>query len=275
MFKNLETFKLVYETRSFSKTAELLFLVQPTVSSQIKQLEADLKTQLFIRNGRREVVSTPEADLLYQKAVQILDDWQALEQKLDKHKNQQFSYTIGSSHTFASYLLPNLFQAIYLKFPNIRFKIKMMNSLEVLNALEHHEINLGFIEKPINSKNIIRTTLISDQLVLAGDINQGPWLVREATSGVYYYTKQYIEENNINEPTIEIQNNGIISQLLKQGFGCSIISKRAVEKIPYQKLSEKYIRDFYLIQRKEEQSEHFNYFINYIKRYFQELKKDH
>ncbi|MBS7576426.1 MULTISPECIES: LysR family transcriptional regulator [unclassified Enterococcus] len=275
MFKNLETFKLVYETRSFSKTAELLFLAQPTVSSQIKQLEAELKTQLFIRNGRREVVSTQQADILYQKAIQMLDDWQAIQILLNKQRGHSISYTIGASHTFASYLLPDLFQEIYLKFPNIHFKIKLMNSLEVHHALEQHEINLGFIEKPINSKKIIRTTLISDQLVLAGNQNKGPWLIREATSGVYYYTKQYIEENNINEATIEIQNNSIITQLLEQGFGCSIISKRAVKSIPYQVLSEKYTRDFYLIQRKEEATEHFEYFINYIKRYFQKLKKDH
>ena len=41
MFKYLETFKVVYETKHFSKAAELLFIAQPTVSAQIKQLDLD------------------------------------------------------------------------------------------------------------------------------------------------------------------------------------------------------------------------------------------
>ena len=41
MNKLIETFRIVYETRNFSKAAELLFISQPTVSAQIKQLEHD------------------------------------------------------------------------------------------------------------------------------------------------------------------------------------------------------------------------------------------
>ena len=73
MFKYLETFKVVYETKHFSKAAELLFIAQPTVSAQIKQLEADLGVALFIRNGRQEIETTPQGDLLYQKSVNLLD----------------------------------------------------------------------------------------------------------------------------------------------------------------------------------------------------------
>jgi hypothetical protein len=47
MLKLLETFKMVYETKNFSKAAELLFISQPTVSAQIKQLEQDLDAPLF------------------------------------------------------------------------------------------------------------------------------------------------------------------------------------------------------------------------------------
>ena len=52
MFKKLTTFKAVYETKNISKAAELLFVVQPTVSTQIKQLATQLDTPLLNRNGR-------------------------------------------------------------------------------------------------------------------------------------------------------------------------------------------------------------------------------
>jgi DNA-binding transcriptional LysR family regulator len=94
----------------------------------------------------------------------------------------------------------------------------MMNSLEVLNALEHHDIDFGFIEKPLSAKNIRRLPLFNDQLVLAGNPTIGPWLIREKTSGVYYYTQRYLEENDIQKETMTVQNNEIIIALLKKGL---------------------------------------------------------
>ena len=55
MFKKLSTIKVVYETKNFSKAAELLFVVQPTVSAQIKQLENELGTTLFIHKKKKEI----------------------------------------------------------------------------------------------------------------------------------------------------------------------------------------------------------------------------
>ena len=74
IFKWLETFKVVYETKNFSKASEILFISQPTVSSQIKQLENEFGTQLFIRSGRKEVLVTPQAEILYERVVDLMDD---------------------------------------------------------------------------------------------------------------------------------------------------------------------------------------------------------
>ena len=254
MFKKLSTFKVVYETKNFSKAAELLFVVQPTVSAQIKQLENELGTTLFIRNGRKEVLATPQADLLYQKTGNLLDDWEDLKFEIQNRKDKLTNCNIAASHTFSIYLLPDLIINLKQCFPNISFSIKMMNSLEVLNALEHHDIDFGFIEKPLSAKNIRRLPLFNDQLVLAGNTSIGPWLIREKTSGVYYYTQRYLEENDIQKETMTVQNNEIIIALLKKGFGCSIISQRAAKGLVYQKLSEKYSRQFYLITREQDAS---------------------
>lgn len=88
MFKNLETFKVVYETKHFSKAADLLFIAQSTVSAQIKQLEDDLGVMLFIRNGRQEIETTPEGDLLYEQSVNMLDEWRELKLTLQQDKKR-------------------------------------------------------------------------------------------------------------------------------------------------------------------------------------------
>lgn len=255
MFKWLETFKVVYETKNFSKASEILFISQPTVSAQIKQLENELGTQLFIRSGRKEVLITPQAEILYERSVDLMDDWDNLYQAVQTNQQQIVRCVIGASHTFANYILPSLLIQLQQDFPQIRFSVQMMNSLEVFQAVEHHTVDLGFIEKPLSAPSIKRFPLMEDQLVLAGDVEQGPWLVRENTSGVYYYTKRFLEEKDIEGPTMEIQNNEVIVGLLKQGFGCSLISERAAKEIPYEMLGDSYKRNFYLIRRKTNASD--------------------
>ncbi|MGG5317995.1 LysR substrate-binding domain-containing protein [Enterococcus sp. AZ072] len=255
MFKLLETFRVVYETRNFSKAGEILFISQPSVSSQIKQLEAELKTTLFLRNGRKEIVATLQADLLYQGTLDLLENWNDLLTELSSERDQTTICRIGASHTFAVYVLPNLMKELIPEFPDIAFSIRLLNSMEVLEAISKHELELGFIEKPLSTGNAERFTLMEDQLVLAGKQGDTPWLVREASSGVYYYTKRYLEENNLTPPLLEVHNNEVIRELLKSGIGRSIISKRAVEGIPYQELPEGYRRNFYLLQRENLESE--------------------
>lgn len=264
LFKLLETFRVVYETRNFSKAGEVLFISQPSVSSQIKHLEAELKTTLFLRNGRKEIVATPQADLLYQGTLNLLEDWNGLLSELSSERDQLVVCRIAASHTFAVYLLPQLMKELVPFFPEISFSIRLLNSVEVLEALSKHEVDVGFIEKPLSTGKVQRYTLMEDQLVLAGKPDAAPWLVREASSGVYYYTKRYLEENNLTPPLLEVHNNEVIREMLKSGIGRSIISKRAAEGLIYEELPEGYRRNFYLLQREGLDSEELSRCIAFI-----------
>lgn len=250
MFKLLTTFKMVYETKNFSRAADLLFIAQPTVSTQIKQLEDELQTTLFIRNGRTNLVVTPQADELYQRASELLDDWATLKTSLQNNQ-QQLTCRLGASHTFACYFLPDLLPQLYRQNHTVNFQVTMLNSLAVFNALQQHKIDLGFIEKPLSSTDLERQALFTDQLVLVnGDHPEQPWLVRENNSGVYHYTARYFAEHDLQEPQITIDNNQIIVQLLQQHFGKAIISQSAAQGLTYQSLGTPYQREFYLVTRK-------------------------
>lgn len=247
--KNLQTFKAVYETRSFSKAADLLFIAQPTVSAQIKQLEIEFHTQLFIRNGRGALGLTPAATQLYQEATTIIASWEQLHLKLSAGPQQQ-RVRIVASHTFATYLLPTLLPALYQAFPTIAFSVQMANSSAVQTAITNHDAELGFIEKPLAGRDLIRTTLVSDQLVHVG--TQGPWLVREPDSGVAYYTRRYLTEQNDQTPQVQIASNAVIVALLQAGFGQSIISQRAASGLLARSLGPRYLRHFYLLTRHDD-----------------------
>ncbi|MBL1225154.1 LysR family transcriptional regulator [Enterococcus sp. BWR-S5] len=255
MFKLLETFKVVYETLNFSEAAEILFVSQPTVSAQIKQLENELSTTLFIRNGRRKIMPTTQADLLYNQSLDLLESWEKTRQLVMNQSAANETIRISASQTFALKALPELLQALLAVFPKIAFKVTLCNSLDVLNAMNKHEADLGFIEMPLQTGTLKRTTLLSDTLVIAGEPSEQLWLVREPTSGVYHYSKRYFEENNITGPFLEMNSNELILKLLKMGIGRSIISSRETDELHTIPLPDSYERNFYLLEREAVDSE--------------------
>lgn len=253
MFKLLQNFIAVYETRSFSKAADQLFISQPSVSVHIKQLETELKTTLFDRNGRTELAPTTNARMLYQRALALLDDWQKTTDSLVQ--NQRTTIKIGASQTSATVLLPKIVAHIKKDdFNTTDFQIEMHNSEEILAGILNHQFDIGLIEKPITHDFIVREAIATDQLVLAGNPNSDLWLVREKGSGVYHYTQQYFKQEDIvPDHFLTIANNDVIVKMLAENFGKSIVSIQTLPNgVPYQSLNSNFNRSFYLIRSAHE-----------------------
>ncbi|MHC9531886.1 LysR substrate-binding domain-containing protein [Dellaglioa sp. L3N] len=255
IFKNLEIFKSVYETRNFTISAQLLFLSQPTISVQIKQLEARLGVTLFERNGRQQIIPTESGRLLYQQTQQLLDLWQQDLFALQHQKSdQKIACKVAASHTTAAYLLPKLLRQNKEAMKQLELEISVLNSSQIMEKLKQHKLDFGFIEKPLTEKNINRQSLTTDQLVWAGDTTE-PWLLREQGSGVYHYSINYLKANNLTlEHFMTVKSNSLIIQLLRQGIGQSIISSAALAdypEIPVKTLAKQYQREFYLVSRNE------------------------
>nr|WP_243462146.1 LysR family transcriptional regulator [Oenococcus oeni] len=227
MFKLLESFIAVYETRNFSKAAEELFLSQPTISVHINQLEKQLDTSLFERNGRTEIRPTENAKRFYPEALKIISNWQRAKEKIADHKMPKSRLKIAASHTTATTLLPKVIKFLSASIDQLQIQVSLHNSDDILEMISQHKINLGLIEKPSTNDAVKRYELMNDQLVLAGDQKSSIWLIRENGSGVYHYTQQYLKENGIiPEQTIRIKSNEIIVATLAKGIGKSIVSKK-------------------------------------------------
>ncbi|MFD2306683.1 LysR family transcriptional regulator [Enterococcus termitis] len=269
MFKLLKTFRVVYETKNFSKAAENLFISQPAVSTQIKQLEEELDVALFVRNGRQEIITTKQADVLYHHLLNLADDWEDILQAIKTQTVPKETCKIVASNTFAVYYLPELMKELVQHFPEVSFVLEMDNSEAVLDKIEKHQAHLGFIEKPLVTDSIIRQELLKDELVHAGDFSSKLWLVREGNSGVYHYTERYFLENNLNPQKMIIKNNEMIVRFLEEGLGQSILSKKALtKKIHWRPLPTEYQRSFYLIKRDRIESMQLQTIIEHINAYY-------
>lgn len=76
--RDLQCFVLVYELRSFSRTADALDTVQSQVSLRIQRLERFMESRLFVRL-HRGAVPTTKGELLYRHAKRVLQDVADLE----------------------------------------------------------------------------------------------------------------------------------------------------------------------------------------------------
>ncbi|AVI94364.1 LysR family transcriptional regulator [Oenococcus oeni] len=264
MFKLLESFIAVYETRNFSKAAEELFLSQPTISVHINQLEKQLDTSLFERNGRTEIRPTENAKRFYPEALKIISNWQRAKEKIADHKMPKSRLKIAASHTTATTLLPKVIKFLSASIDQLQIQVSLHNSDDILEMISQHKINLGLIEKPSTNDAVKRYELMNDQLVLAGDQKSSIWLIRENGSGVYHYTQQYLKENGIiPEQTIRIKSNEIIVATLAKGIGKSIVSKKTlITGTPFKELGDSFNRSFYLLTPQHEPNKKITSLIN-------------
>ncbi|MBO0470677.1 LysR family transcriptional regulator [Enterococcus sp. DIV0242_7C1] len=274
MFKLLKTFRTVYETKNFSKAAETLFISQPAVSNQVKQLEEELDIVLFIRSGRQEMTATKQADILYHHLLNLTDDWEDILQALKTQSIPKATCKIIASNTFAVHYLPELMKELVQYFPEVSFVLEMDNSEVVLEKIEKHQAHFGFIEKPLITETAVRQEILNDELVHAGDLSSELWLVREESSGVYHYTERYFLENNLSPKKMIIKNNEIIIRCLDKGIGQSIVSKKALtKKINWHSLDQGYQRKFYLIKRDRIESTQLQEIAHFINTHFQKAEQ--
>lgn len=250
MLKQLQTFIAVYETRNFSQAAEQLFVSQPTVSTQIKQLEADLETTLFTRNGRQTIQPTASGNLLYQQAQKLLETWNATKTAIQTSRTTAPTICrIGASHTTSSLILPELLTQLAPLSPQFKFEITLANSADILTQMTQHHLDFGLVEKPLVTAHIDRLAFGQDELVHAGQATSPLWLLREPNSGVRHYTNAYLKAQNIQPAqTMIIHSNQLIADLLAQGIGQSIISKHVLAPtVPMTRLGANYQRQFFML----------------------------
>src|SRR5919112_2503521 len=135
---------------SFSAAAESLLMAQPSLSDQIRRLEAELGVALFTRAGRR-LVLTEAGKILQPHAERTLA---AAEEAVESVKEVRslkggtVSFgTFGSAH---HYLLGGLVQDFRRRYPDVRVRVVGQNSAEVADALREGELEAGLVALPID-----------------------------------------------------------------------------------------------------------------------------
>ena len=147
----LKYFLAVAREQSFSVAAERLFLSQPTLSRQIKELEDKLGTQLLIRSSKG-VTLTEEGMILRARAEEIAALLDKAEREVRKH-GEQISGTvyIGAGETYAVKLIADTANRLNAAYPDIRYSIYSADAGDVLEKLDRGLLDFGIVFQNVDT----------------------------------------------------------------------------------------------------------------------------
>jgi len=290
----LKVFCTVAETKSFSKTSEIINLTQPAVSLQIQALEEMYETKLFDRSSSK-VTLTPAGEVLYKYAKEILALYTSAEKVIGEMTGLvKGSIIVGAGSTIGNYLLPSVITDFRKAHPKIRINLLVGNMQRVIEWLNAGNINLGLVEGDVKRQKMAVEKIISDELLLIvppfhplakrkevsiAEIIDEPFIFREAGSGTRQTVEKFLARHGISPQSMKVSmvlgSTEAIKDAVENGLGVSIISRWAARKeSKYGVLSmlsfreEKIERNFSLITYKNSVSSHaVDEFLAYMKSY--------
>lgn len=141
----LQYFLAIAREESISKAAQYLHISQPTLSRQIKEMEDELGTVLFIR-GSRKITLTEEGMLLRQRAEEILSLVDKTEADLlSRESNLNGSIYIGCGETEGMSDIAQTIKTVVSKHPDVQFHLHSGNAQDILDRLEKGLIDFGIL----------------------------------------------------------------------------------------------------------------------------------
>jgi DNA-binding transcriptional LysR family regulator len=150
---------------SFSAAADSLLMSQPSLSEQIRRLEAELGVPLFMRAGRG-VELTEAGRLLRPHAERTLAEAQSAAESVREVRDLTGGTvafgTFGSAH---HYLLARLVEDFRKRHPHVRVRAIGQNSAEVADAVRDGQLEAGLVVLPIDDRGLAIQPAIEDELL--------------------------------------------------------------------------------------------------------------
>jgi DNA-binding transcriptional LysR family regulator len=153
-FDQLHTFLEIVRLKSFSKAAQTCFRTQPAISAQVRQLEQELRTDLFERFGSR-ISLTTAGKIFTEYAAQMLDlRRQAQDAIAELENNPRGELVIAANEATCIYLLPRVFSEYRLRFPAVQLDVDRSYGSRVVEAVMDNSADFGLTQLPVDEKRL-------------------------------------------------------------------------------------------------------------------------
>ncbi|MCD9622898.1 LysR substrate-binding domain-containing protein [Rhabdothermincola salaria] len=157
----------VAEHRHFGKAAAASFVSQPTLSTQLKKLEAELGVELVERNPGH-ITLTRAGELVAERARSILAEADQIRHIAAQARDPESgSIRLGLFPTLAPYLLPHVVGPLHARFPHLELLLVEEKTEVVVERLRDGQLDAGVLALPIHEPLLHEELLFSEDFVLA------------------------------------------------------------------------------------------------------------
>ena len=165
--RQLKYFVTVAQELNFRRAAERLYMQQPPLSRQIRQLEEELGVELLHRNKRGVALTEAGAVFLDEARLTLAQAERAAKTARQAIEMRPQQITIGFSICAFNRVLPEIIQAFRQEFPDVKVTLTEMSTEMQIQALLKETIDVGFIHTPIEQPEIKTITFLREPLVVA------------------------------------------------------------------------------------------------------------
>ena len=239
----LKVFEATARNGSFTKAAEELFITQPTVSSQVKQLSQAVSLPLFEQIGKKLYLTDAGKELLAtcQSIFEKLDNFEMKVADLKGTKQGRLSLAVV---TTAKYFIPRLLGSFCQLYPGVDVSLVVTNHQQLQQRMEENQDDLYILSQPPEDIDLTTHCFMENPLVVLArrdhplakkikipiqSLNNQHFIMREPGSGTREAVQKLFEKHNVSVTVrLELGSNEAIKQAIAGGLGISVLSKHTL-----------------------------------------------
>ncbi len=243
--RQIRIFDSVARYKSHTRAAEKLFMTQPAVSMQMKQLEENLGIGLFERQGRSLSLSA-SGKKLREYSNHIINAFDSMIDFADKVKGCHTGHLTLSVATTANHFTTRILSAFSKKYPDITISLDVTNRQSILQQLDNFEPDLVIMGEPPKGHGLLSEQFMANPLVIIAPpkhpllkgkkpltikhLDGEKFVVREKGSGTRECIERHLKKSGICcATTLEMTSNEAIKHAVSAGFGLGIVSLHTIE----------------------------------------------
>ncbi len=237
--RQLQTFRTVVETGSFTMAAAQLKYAQSTITAHIQMLEEELGGPVFDRLGRRTVL-TDIGRALYPHAVEILEAFEKIRCIPLERQAIRGKLHIGASETLTVYRLGPLLAAYTKRCPDVKLSLINNNCAKMREMLHLGELDMAFVlEPPVKDPDLAVHVSWEEPIVFIGGpdcsiesissqqserIGRQCIIFTEDHCSLRLVFENYLKQQAISPGhTLELSSMEAIKQCVASGLGISLM----------------------------------------------------
>ncbi len=242
--RQLKVFESVARHLSFTRAAEELFLTQPAVSMQIKQLEENVGLPLFEHVGRKIYLTEAGREMYHysREIARQLAEADAVMEALKGVQRGRLNIAVAST---ANYFVTRLIATFSRRVEQLTVSLDVTNREGLLHDLEHNEVDLVIMGRPPEDVDLEATPFMDNPLVVIappdhplvgrkkvplGELQGETFVMREAASGTRSAMERFFTEQGVRlNAGMEMRSNEAVQQAVQAGLGLGIVSIHTLE----------------------------------------------